>query len=115
MTRTRFATGALERMKGLLFSDPAPGLDQELLVLAPCASIHTVGMRHPIDIAFVSNKGLVLKSCRRVLPGRLEKCPDASLTIERFTPDSPLPWDEEPWFEQGDVVDVGYQLACRDD
>jgi len=46
------------RRKGLLGRD---GLDGAL-VLRPCRWVHTIGMRFPIDVAFVSDDGVVVKT-----------------------------------------------------
>lgn len=46
------------RRKGLLGRD---GLDGAL-VLRPCRWVHTIGMRFPIDVAFVSDDGIVVKT-----------------------------------------------------
>jgi uncharacterized membrane protein (UPF0127 family) len=46
------------RRKGLLGRD---GLDGAL-VLRPCRWVHTIGMRFPIDVAFVSDDGEVVKT-----------------------------------------------------
>jgi hypothetical protein len=37
------------------------GLDGAL-VLCPCRWVHTIGMRFPIDVAFVSDEGIVIKT-----------------------------------------------------
>lgn len=46
------------RRKGLLGRD---GLDGAL-VLRPCRWVHTIGMRFPVDVAFVSDEGVVVKT-----------------------------------------------------
>lgn len=46
------------RRKGLLGRD---GLDGAL-VLRPCRWVHTIGMRFPVDVAFVSDDGEVVKT-----------------------------------------------------
>jgi uncharacterized membrane protein (UPF0127 family) len=51
-------TGWRERARGLLGRD---GLDGAL-VLAPCRWVHTVGMRFPIDVAYVDGNGVVVKT-----------------------------------------------------
>lgn len=45
------------RARGLLGRDGIGGA----LVLAPCRSVHTVGMRFPIDVAYLDEQGFVLK------------------------------------------------------
>jgi len=46
------------RRKGLLGRD---GFDGAIL-LRPCRWVHTIGMRFPIDVAFVSDDGIVVKT-----------------------------------------------------
>lgn len=48
------------RRRGLLGRD---GIDGALLI-RPCRSVHTVGMRFPIDVAFCSADLEVLSTCR---------------------------------------------------
>ena len=47
-----------DRMRGLLGRD---GLDGAL-VLRPCRSVHTIGMRFPIDVAFCTRDLRVLRT-----------------------------------------------------
>ena len=54
------------KAKGLLFSPEHAGA----LLLAPCNDVHTAGMRHRLDIAFVDAQGLVLEAHRDVEPCR---------------------------------------------
>lgn len=102
MTRVRFATSALSRLRGLLFRAPSASVDDELLALAPCASIHTFGMRQAIDVAFADARGVVLKSCTGVEPGRLLRCPGAAITLERFAPERRTL--DKAWFAKGDSL-----------
>ena len=48
---------ARERTRGLLGRDSIGGA----LVLRPCRQVHTLGMRFPIDVAFCSADGVVLR------------------------------------------------------
>lgn len=45
------------RTRGLLGRDGIGGA----LVLSPCRSVHTLGMRFPIDVAYVDADGVVIK------------------------------------------------------
>lgn len=45
------------RRRGLLGRRSVEGA----LVLSPCRAVHTVGMRFPIDVAYVDGAGVVLK------------------------------------------------------
>ncbi len=61
--------GAFERVHGWLGRASAgPG---EGLLISPCASLHTFGMRFPLDAAFLDRGGRVLKVALSVPPGRL--------------------------------------------
>ncbi len=51
------ATGRARR-RGLLKRDGLEGA----LVLRPCRWVHTVGMRFPLDVAFVDQDGAVVKT-----------------------------------------------------
>ncbi len=54
VARTRRA-----RRRGLRGRDHLEGA----LVLRPCRSVHTVGVRFPIDVAFVDRDGIVVRTC----------------------------------------------------
>lgn len=66
-----------ERVQGWLKRDSVA--DGEGLLICPCASIHTLGMRFAIDIVFLDVQGRVVKLARRVPPARLAWGPWASL------------------------------------
>jgi len=61
------------RMRGLLGRDGLP--PGHGLLLDPCGSIHTLGMRFAIDVVFLAHSGRVLRVARRVRPGRLTWAP----------------------------------------
>ena len=52
------------------------------LVLAPCLTIHTVGMKFPIDVVFVSRDGRALRIIRRLKPWRAAVSVRAHAVIE---------------------------------
>ena len=53
------ACSLFERMKGLLGREKLePG---ESLWIKPCNSIHTIGMKFPIDVAFLDKNNIVVK------------------------------------------------------
>ncbi len=81
--------------------------DGDLLVIAPCRSIHTFGMRSAVDAAFFDRRGVVLE-VRRVLPWRVFSCRGAEGVIERAVVE---PEFASRWFEPGDQL----CLACRDE
>ena len=74
------ADSAIPRMIGLLGRDSlAPG---DGLVLTPCNSIHTIGMRFAIDVVFVDSRGRVRKIVRNLSPWRMAISPLSRATIE---------------------------------
>lgn len=69
------------RLIGLLGRDAFPA--GEALVLEPCSSIHTFFMRFPIDAAFLSDDGRVLKTYQSMKPWRATRIhPSAALVVE---------------------------------
>lgn len=87
-------TRVLGRVRGLLFSKPREGI----LMLAPCSDVHTVGMKHCLDIAFVDRRGCIMESHRCVAPFRRLKKRGAVGVLERFSTCS------SSWFEAGDQI-----------
>jgi len=63
------ATSILARMKGLLGRKSLP--EQEGMLLDPCGSIHTVGMRFAIDVIFLDADWQVIGTRANLRPGRL--------------------------------------------
>jgi uncharacterized protein len=55
------------------------------LLLRPCSSVHTFGMRFPIDVAFADSEGTVLLVIRDVPPRRSRRCPRAAVALEAHT------------------------------
>jgi uncharacterized protein len=70
----------LERAGGLLFR---PKLNiNELLLLKPCSSIHTIGMKYDIDIIYLSKKGEILKIIKNLKPLKFSICFRANMVLE---------------------------------
>jgi uncharacterized membrane protein (UPF0127 family) len=66
--RAGLALGAWERLVGLLGRS---GLDEgDGLWLEPCDSVHMLGMRFPIDVAFLDGEGRVLRTAEPLRPWR---------------------------------------------
>lgn len=94
------ATSIFARARGLLGTSAIWGDAGRVLVLAPCRSVHTFGMRYALDIAFVDRHGTVLRAERNVEPGCLLSCRRATFVLER-------PHDRAaPWPELGDSVPI---------
>lgn len=81
-----------QRLRGLLGTRRA-GPRAGLVLLTPCSSIHTCGMAYAIDVAFVSEEGVVVASLTGVGPWRLESVPGARHVLER--PSSTGPWPQK--------------------
>ncbi len=63
------AGSTLLRMRGLLWR---PQLQRdEAILLRACNSIHTFGMKYPIDVVFLRRDGCVLKIFESVFPRRI--------------------------------------------
>lgn len=76
----RRARGFIERLIGLIGrTDMAP---DEAFLIERCAAIHTIGMRMPIDVVFLSAHGVVVEVCSAMRPGRMRRCPGAAHTLE---------------------------------
>lgn len=60
---------ALERSRGLL-GKPALG-DGEGLWIAPCNSVHTFGMRYPLDVIYLDRRQQIRKIRSHLRPARL--------------------------------------------
>lgn len=66
--RTERAETFFRRLRGLLFAPPLG--EGEGLWIAPCGSVHTVGMRYPIDVLFVDADGVAVGLYPALRPGR---------------------------------------------
>jgi hypothetical protein len=65
----RIATRFLARARGLLAGPPLE--PDEAMLIAPCSSIHTFGMRYPIDVVFLNRNARVVRVCPQVPAGRI--------------------------------------------
>jgi uncharacterized membrane protein (UPF0127 family) len=74
------ATGPRARLLGLAW------LDRERagagLLIPRCSSVHTFGMRFPLDLYFLGGDGAVLEVRRLVPPRRLACCRGADAVLE---------------------------------
>lgn len=52
------------------------------LILERCNSVHTIGMKFPIDVIFLDNGGFVITITSHLKPGRFARCPRAKTVIE---------------------------------
>lgn len=67
----RIAESFFEKLVGLLRDkalDPQQGL-----LLSGCKQVHTIGMRFPIDVIFLSKEGVILHIENELLKGKVSK------------------------------------------
>lgn len=74
------AHGSWERMRGLLGRPPLG--DDEALLLEPCRSVHSFGMRYALDLVYVDRRGRVCKMVYGMRPGSFSASLGAYSTIE---------------------------------
>ena len=98
----RLATTFWSRLRGLARWPDYSGL----LLLAPCRDIHTIGLKRPIDLAFVDHRGRVIASLRYVEPNRRHHHRHAVLAIERYA-------SYEPWLSEGHSLGQMMDLWLR--
>ena len=82
-----------DRLKGLEFTER----DDVTRLFMSCNSVHTIGMKEHLDIAFLSPRSKVLAVHFEVGPGSLLKNQEADVVLERFSSD-------EPWVEVGETI-----------
>ncbi|WP_282209048.1 DUF192 domain-containing protein [Parvibacter caecicola] len=96
LVAARVAATPLSRLRGLLGRRPP----HPALLLTRCHDIHTCGMSAPIDVAFLSGEGQVVKVERAVPPGQRVfagalACDESASVLERFS-------QMGAWVEKGD-------------
>jgi len=103
----RLAASHFQRIRGLL--DSKVCAQGEVLVLTACNSIHTFGMRGPLDVAFMDAEGRILAAHRAVPPNQLRTCRKAACTLERRAR------TDEAWFMPGETagLTVGLSMVKR--
>ena len=94
--KMHLACTVMERLLGLLRKDVCIG--GEVLLLLPCNSVHSFGMKESIDLAFIDRQGQVIKAVAAVPPGRLCSCVNAYGTLERRSSADGF------WFAVGDYI-----------
>ncbi|HZW36651.1 MAG TPA: DUF192 domain-containing protein, partial [Candidatus Deferrimicrobiaceae bacterium] len=78
--------------------------------IIPCSSVHSIGMRHPIDVLFLDNRGKVIGAYPRFPPGRLTR-PFFGAKGVLELPEGIL---RRTGTERGDIVDLQEAPnACR--
>jgi uncharacterized membrane protein (UPF0127 family) len=74
------ATGFRSRLLGLSWLRRERA--GEGLLIPACSSVHTIGMRFPLDLVFLDRRGRPLAVHRGVRPLRLVRCRGASAVLE---------------------------------
>lgn len=69
-----------QRLRGLIAR--APLKPNEGLLLVPCRSVHTFGMRTPLDIVFLDRNRRIVKCVSALQPFRVASAPSARYTLE---------------------------------
>lgn len=81
----RIADSFLSRLIGLLFTSELPKYD--CILISPCGSIHTIGMKYPIHIVFLSMDNKVLDIRLDVKPNRFCLGPTATKKVVELSSD----------------------------
>jgi uncharacterized membrane protein (UPF0127 family)/Flp pilus assembly protein TadG len=79
-TEVEIAATRTSRRRGLLGRDSLA--ETSAMLIAPCSSIHTIGMRFPIDVVFVDRQGFALKIVRNLQPWRIALAAGSQAVIE---------------------------------
>jgi uncharacterized membrane protein (UPF0127 family) len=96
-------TNFFERMLGLLAREKLK--TDEGLLITPCSSVHTFGMRYTIDVIFLDKELTIIKIVKSLKPWRMAasnaSCTVLELvdnTIEKLqlTTGQKLEWHDEP-------------------
>lgn len=82
----REARGRRARLLGLARLAAPP---DEPLFLPRCRSVHTYGMRFPLDLLWLGREGEVVRVDRGVPPGTVRRCRAARSVVERGAQPAP--------------------------
>ncbi|NLH46321.1 MAG: DUF192 domain-containing protein [Acholeplasmataceae bacterium] len=78
--KAKIADNFFSRLKGLLGTD---SLEKgAALVIRPCNSVHTIGMKYPIDVLFLDKYDKVVKIVSNLQSSKFAFCGKASYVIE---------------------------------
>jgi uncharacterized membrane protein (UPF0127 family) len=78
--RVRRAITLFARMRGLLGRPPLA--QTQALLIAPCNSVHCIGMRYAIDVVYLSAQGDIVKLVPALRPWRMSACTGARQVLE---------------------------------
>lgn len=86
----------IERLCGLLVLDNL--VQGQVLWLEPCNSIHTIGMKYPLDLIYLDRYNMVCRLSENVKSWRMRFCLKAKVTME---------------LAAGSIKDLNVQLGDR--
>lgn len=76
----RLADNFWRRLKGLLGTNSLP--DRHGLIIKPCSSVHTFGMRYSIDVLFMDGNHCIIKIVENMPPGKGSMAAGSKYVIE---------------------------------
>lgn len=105
--RIALADRWLTRLRGML-GRPYPGAGEGMLLI-PCRSVHMLGMRYPLDVAFLDRTGRVLSVSQALAPGfRAASAAGARAALElpagTLEASGTVPGDRLVWQPAGQVA-----------
>src|SRR5262249_47519157 len=82
-TRLELADGHWSRLRGLMGRGPSEFFEGQGLWLVPCHGVHTMGMRFPIDVVYLTRDCRVLHLEQNLKPWRFAPvCRQAATVLE---------------------------------
>lgn len=79
-SRLKIADTFFSRLKGLLGTKALQA--GHGLLIKPCSSVHTIGMKYPIDVIFISKSWKVLKVADKLQPNSFSACWGSAMVLE---------------------------------
>lgn len=70
----------LKRLKGLLGTNSLP--EGNVLIIKPCFSVHTCGMKYSIDVLFIDEYDNIIKIAANLQPGKVVCCRKSYYVVE---------------------------------
>lgn len=96
-------TNFVERMLGLLARKKL--INDEGLLITPCSSVHTFGMKYTIDVVFLDKELTIVKLVKSLKPWRMAASNTSCIVLElvedsintlQLTTGQKLVWNDEP-------------------
>lgn len=84
----RIADSFFSRLTGLLFTNELR--KDDCILISPCGSVHTIGMKYPIHIVFLSIDNKILDVRLNVKPNRFCLGPTYTKKVVELSPDFDL-------------------------